>query len=86
MDALIDVQAVAAEAFATLDTGSQIRPFSSRICSFDLSLVGLADPRVEPEIVFKLAVAPTPGMDEGALLESIDWVAHGFEIVQSIFP
>jgi 2-oxo-3-hexenedioate decarboxylase len=50
------------------------------------SLVGLAEPRIEPEIVFKLAVAPTPGMDEGALLASIDWVAHGFEIVQSIFP
>ena len=26
------------------------------------------------------------GHGEGALLESIDWVAHGFEIVQSIFP
>jgi len=25
-------------------------------------------------------------MGEEALLESIDWVAHGFEIVQSIFP
>jgi 2-oxo-3-hexenedioate decarboxylase len=50
------------------------------------SLVGLAEPRIEPEIVFKLAVAPTGGMDEGALLASIEWVAHGFEIVQSIFP
>ncbi|SRR5260221_5306992 len=50
------------------------------------SLVGLAEPRIEPEIIFKLAVAPAPSMDEGALLESIDWVAHGFEIVQSIFP
>ena len=49
-------------------------------------LVGLAEPRIEPEIVFKLAVAPAPGMGERALLESIDWVAHGFEIVQSIFP
>src|ERR1700746_3010506 len=49
-------------------------------------LVGLAEPRIEPEIVFKLAVASAPGMGEGALLESIDWVAHGFEIVQSIFP
>ena len=39
----------------------------------------LAEPRIEPEIVFKLAVAPAPGMGEGALLESIDWVAHGFE-------
>jgi 2-keto-4-pentenoate hydratase len=40
------------------------------------SLVGLAEPRIEPEIVFRLAVAPTPGMDERTLLESIDWVAH----------
>jgi len=50
------------------------------------SLRALAEPRIEPEIVFKLAVAPAPGMDETALLACIDWVAHGFEIVQSIFP
>ena len=36
MDALIDIQAVAAEAFATLDTGRQIEPFSSRLSSFNL--------------------------------------------------
>ena len=50
------------------------------------SLAGLAEPRIEPEIVFGLAAAPTPGMDERALLACVDWVAHGFEIVQSIFP
>jgi 2-oxo-3-hexenedioate decarboxylase len=50
------------------------------------SLAALAEPRIEPEIVFGLAVAPTPDMDERALLACIDWVAHGFEIVQSIFP
>lgn len=50
------------------------------------SLTGLAEPRIEPEIVFKLAAAPASGMDETALLACIDWVAHGFEIVQSIFP
>ena len=49
------------------------------------SLAGLAEPRIEPEIVFGLAAAPTPGMDEHALLSCIDWVAHGFEIVQSIY-
>jgi 2-oxo-3-hexenedioate decarboxylase len=148
MDALIDIQAVAAEVFGTLGTGRQIEPISSRISSFDLndayrvtaaikhmremqgevpvgrkigftnrtiwdeykvyepiwgyiynrtvhnlseigdtfSLAGLAEPRIEPEIVFKLAVAPVPGMDEEALLESVEWIAHGFEIVQSIFP
>lgn len=51
-----------------------------------ISLAGLAEPRIEPEIVFGLAVAPNPGMDERVLLGCIDWVAHGYELVQSIFP
>ena len=146
--ALSELQAIAAEAFAVLDTGHQISPVSARLSAFDLddayrvtaairqmremrgempvgrkigftnrtiwaeynvygpvwgyvynrtvhnlaeigdtfSLVGLAEPRIEPEIVFKLALAPAPGMNEKALLACIDWVAHGFEIVQSIFP
>jgi 2-oxo-3-hexenedioate decarboxylase len=50
------------------------------------SLQGLAEPRIEPEIIFRLAAAPTPGMDERALLACVDGVAHGFEVVQSIFP
>jgi 2-oxo-3-hexenedioate decarboxylase len=50
------------------------------------SLAGQAEPRIEPEIMFGLATAPSPGMDEHALLDCIDWVAHGYEIVQSIFP
>jgi 2-oxo-3-hexenedioate decarboxylase len=50
------------------------------------SLEGLAEPRIEPEIIFKLALAPAPDMDETALLACIGWVGHGFEIVQSIFP
>jgi 2-oxo-3-hexenedioate decarboxylase len=51
-----------------------------------VSLAGLAEPRIEPEIIFGLAAAPEPGMDERTLLGCIDWVAHGFELVQSIFP
>jgi 2-oxo-3-hexenedioate decarboxylase len=51
-----------------------------------VSLAGLAEPRIEPEIVFGLALAPTPDMDERALLGCLAWLAHGFEIVQSIFP
>jgi 2-oxo-3-hexenedioate decarboxylase len=50
------------------------------------SLFGLAEPRIEPEIVFGLSEAPGPGMDVAALLGCVGWVAHGFEIVQSIFP
>jgi 2-oxo-3-hexenedioate decarboxylase len=50
------------------------------------SLAGLAEPRIEPEIVFGLAAAPVPEMDERDLLGCVGWVAHGFELVQSIFP
>jgi 2-oxo-3-hexenedioate decarboxylase len=52
----------------------------------EVSLKGLAEPRIEPEIVLGLAATPTPGMDEHALIQCVDWIAHCFEIVQSIFP
>jgi 2-oxo-3-hexenedioate decarboxylase len=48
-----------------------------------VSLAGLVEPRLEPEIVFGLAHAPAPGMDEAALAGCIDWVAHGLEIVHT---
>jgi 2-oxo-3-hexenedioate decarboxylase len=51
-----------------------------------LSLAPYTEPKIEPEIMFGLAAAPTPGMDDAALLSCIAWIAHGFEIVQSIFP
>jgi len=44
------------------------------------------EPRIEPEIVFRMAATPEPGMDERGLLGCIDAVAHGFEIVQSVYP
>lgn len=51
-----------------------------------LPLGTFSEPRIEPEIVFGLGAAPSAEMDEGALLSCIEWVAHGYEIVQSIFP
>lgn len=45
----------------------------------------LHEPRIEPEIAFRMTATPTPDMDEAALLDCIDAVAHGFEIVQSPF-
>ena len=44
------------------------------------------EPKIEPEIMFGLAAAPSPQMDEAALLDCIEWVALGYEIVQSIYP
>lgn len=51
-----------------------------------LPLAPYAEPRIEPEIMFGLSRAPSPGMDELALTRCIAWVAHGYEIVQSVFP
>lgn len=44
------------------------------------------EPRIEPEIMFGLSRPPSPQMDESDLLDCIDWVALGYEMVQSIFP
>ena len=43
------------------------------------------EPRIEPEIMFGLKAAPEPGMSKAALLDCIEWVSLGYEIVQSIF-
>ena len=51
-----------------------------------LSLQSFSQPRIEPEIIFGLSAAPSAGMNDAALSACIDWVALGFEIVQSIFP
>jgi 2-oxo-3-hexenedioate decarboxylase len=50
------------------------------------ALAGLSEPRIEPEIMFRMSAPPKPGMDDAALLDCIEWVAHGFELVQSIYP
>ncbi len=49
-------------------------------------LAGLLEPRIEPEIVFRIARVPHPDMDELELLACIDAVGHGYELVQSLFP
>ena len=144
----MDIQDIAEQIFAVLDTGRQIAPFSAANPDFSLdeayrvapavrakreargerpigrkigftnrtiwaeygvyapiwgyvydrtvhdltseplsvSLNRLAEPRIEPEIVLGLAAQPEPGMDALAIIHCIDWIAHGFEIVQSLFP
>lgn len=51
-----------------------------------LSVAPFCEPLIEPELALKLAKAPAPGMIERELLDCIEWIAHGFEIVQSVFP
>lgn len=45
-----------------------------------------AEPKIEPEIVVHFGSTPTPSDDLSEVLASIDWIAHGIEIVQSHFP
>ena len=51
-----------------------------------LAIGHLAQPRLEPEIVLHFKSAPRATEDEAELLSHIDWIAHGFEIVQCHFP
>src|SRR5262249_27317626 len=51
-----------------------------------LPLTNLVQPRIEPEVVFKLK-GPVPLSDDPlAVLGAAEWIAPGFEIVQSHFP
>ena len=50
-----------------------------------LSLAGLEQPRIEPEICFRLSAAPRSARPSD-LLESIEWMAHSIEIVQCDQP
>jgi len=51
-----------------------------------ISLAGLVNPRIEPEIAFRLKSRPPVTKDPVALLASIEWIAHSIEIVQCFHP
>ena len=52
----------------------------------ELPLAGLCQPRLEPEAVFGFKATPVPGATLQDLFDAIEWVAPGFEIVQSHRP
>ncbi|MBI5277075.1 MAG: hydratase [Burkholderiales bacterium] len=51
-----------------------------------LSLAGTCQPRIEPECVFGIAATPPAQATPEQLFACIEWVAPGFEIVQSHQP
>jgi 2-oxo-3-hexenedioate decarboxylase len=63
------------------DTTVRDLPPPRHAAQHPFTLAPFAEPRIEPEIVFRLAAAPSPDMDEVALFGCIDWVAQ-----QSVFP
>lgn len=44
------------------------------------------EPKIEPEIVFGLGANVGAHMSEDDIFNCIDWIAPGFELVQSIYP
>lgn len=52
----------------------------------EIPLAGLVQPRIEPEICFKLKAKPPHSNDPEALLAAIEWIAHSVEIVQCAHP
>ena len=52
-----------------------------------LSLSRMYSPKIEPEIVFELKTPLPPGdLEPAAVLESVEWLALGFEIIDCVFP
>lgn len=63
---------------------------SVQIADIDMNAIGkplsaFMLPRLEPEIVLGLRHAPASSSLED-VADSVEWVAHGFEIVQSAYP
>ncbi len=58
------------------------------LCDGDssVSLARTCQPRLEPEVVFGLRATPAANATLDDLFEAIDWVAPGFEVVQSHLP
>lgn len=50
------------------------------------SVASLCQPRIEPEVVFGLRHAPPANPSLEDLFEAIEWLAPGFELVQSHLP
>ncbi len=55
---------------------------TNQTCRLD----GLTEPRIEPEIMFKIGQPTQPDMSIEDLISCIDAVSLGFEVVQSIYP
>lgn len=57
--------------------------FATTLRQGPLPVADFTEPLIEPEIVLRLCASPAPGMEPAALMDCVDAVATGFEIVQS---
>lgn len=55
--------------------------------SATLDVSGMVAPKIEPEIIFRLRRPPNAApTDAAGVLESVEWLALGFEIVDAVYP
>ena len=60
----------------------QMMERSPHVCS----LGSFFEPKIEPEIIVHFSKAPPVGGTAEEILECVDWISHGIEIVQCHFP
>ena len=66
------------------DTGLHLAELDpSGVAQGVMDLTHTCQPRLEPEIVFGMKATPAADASLQQLLEAIDWIAPGFEVVQS---
>lgn len=53
---------------------------------FGCPLGALMQPKIEPEIVFCMRRTPSVGADQREILDCVEWMAHGIEMVQCHYP
>ncbi|MGV0958690.1 MAG: 2-keto-4-pentenoate hydratase [Limnohabitans sp.] len=58
-------------------------PVASGLPQGSIDLTASCQPRLEPEIVFGMKATPPAHASVQQLFEAIDWIAPGFEVVQS---
>lgn len=69
------------------DTVRYVGPAQGGSDSVPLSLANMCSPKIEPEIVFMLKSPLAPGLtDPAAILQSVESLALGFEIIDCPFP
>lgn len=57
--------------------------FASEASECNVDITNVCQPRLEPELVFGMRCTPPVNLTLQSLYESIDWMASGFEVVQS---
>ncbi len=57
--------------------------FANDASECHVDITNVCQPRLEPELVFGMRCTPPANLSLQSLYESIDWMASGFEVVQS---